>query len=87
VRAGATIALLDERLVAAGDDAAQVLDAALSELGELARFELLTLYYGQDVDPQEAQALADALAARYAELAVELRAGDQPFYSYIVSVE
>jgi hypothetical protein len=86
VLAGQTIALLDEKLVAVSAEAETALEQALAQI-MLDDVELLTLYYGQDVAPDEAQSLGHQLATRYPELAVELRAGDQPFYSFIVSVE
>jgi hypothetical protein len=48
---------------------------------------LITLYYGADTSREEAQALADDLAREYPSLEIELVAGGQPHYHYVVSVE
>ncbi len=49
--------------------------------------ELISVYYGEDVDEETAGALVDALTARFDGVDVELQAGGQPVYSYIISVE
>jgi dihydroxyacetone kinase-like predicted kinase len=48
---------------------------------------VITLYYGAETSREEAQALADDLAREYGSLEIELVAGGQPHYNYIVSVE
>ena len=49
--------------------------------------EIITIYYGNPVSAQEAQALADAVRAIYTNQDVELIDGGQPHYHYILSVE
>ena len=49
--------------------------------------ELVSIYYGTDATEDDAQALADELAARHRLLDVEVHAGGQPVYYYIISVE
>ena len=49
--------------------------------------ELISIYYGQDVTEDEAQALAEAVESEYPDCDVELQSGGQPIYYYIVSVE
>ena len=49
--------------------------------------ELVTLYYGKEISEDEAEGCREALAARYADLEIELQSGGQPVYYYIVSVE
>ena len=48
---------------------------------------LVTIYYGGDASKEEAQALADEIAAEYPPLDIEVVYGGQPHYSYIVSLE
>ena len=48
---------------------------------------LITLYYGEDVSEEEANALSDYLAEKYEDLDVDVRFGGQPIYYYILSVE
>lgn len=49
--------------------------------------ELISLYYGQDVEEEEAQALADSVMDQYPDIDVEIHMGGQPIYYYMLSVE
>ncbi len=49
--------------------------------------ELISIYYGEDVTEEEAEALCDELAEKYEDCDIELSKGDQPLYYYIVGVE
>ncbi|MBV9231859.1 MAG: hypothetical protein JOZ18_21295, partial [Chloroflexi bacterium] len=51
------------------------------------RYEIVTLYYGEDVTAQEAQETARYLKERYPHLEIEVVNGGQPHYPYIISVE
>ncbi|MCI7129444.1 MAG: DAK2 domain-containing protein [Lachnospiraceae bacterium] len=48
---------------------------------------IISLYYGEDVSGEDAQALADELQEKYEDLEVEVNNGGQPIYYYILSVE
>ena len=48
---------------------------------------IVSVFYGADVSESEAQELADAVEEKYPDLEVELQAGGQPVYYYVVSVE
>ncbi len=49
--------------------------------------ELISIYYGAETGEEEAQALRDRVAESYPSCDIELQAGGQPIYYYIVSVE
>ncbi len=49
--------------------------------------ELVTLYYGQNVKQEDADAVAAKISAKYPSVEVEVHEGDQPIYYYIISVE
>ena len=49
--------------------------------------ELISLYYGADVSEEDAVALAEMIAERYPDADVEVNAGGQPIYYYLLSVE
>lgn len=53
----------------------------------LDNFEIVTLYFGQDVTTEAAAALADALRPRFSHLTVELHEGGQSNCHYIVTLE
>ena len=49
--------------------------------------ELISVYYGAEVEEAAAQALGDILTERYPQCDVELQYGGQPIYYYIISAE
>lgn len=49
--------------------------------------ELLSIYYGSDVEEEKANALVEAVQAAYPDFEVEAHAGGQPIYYYILSLE
>ena len=49
--------------------------------------ELISIYYGEDMKEEDAQALADQIAELYPDCDVEVNPGGQPIYYYIISVE
>ena len=49
--------------------------------------ELITLYYGQDVNSEEAAELAELVEENFHDCDVEVNYGGQPVYYYMVSVE
>lgn len=49
--------------------------------------ELISIYYGEEIKEEDAQALADTISKEYKKCDVELAYGGQPIYYYIVSVE
>lgn len=48
---------------------------------------VITVFYGHDISEQQAQALKNALEQAFTHCDVEMVAGKQPFYYYLVSVE
>lgn len=48
---------------------------------------LISVYYGCDVEDEAAEALNEKLQELYPQMDVELNAGGQPIYYYIISVE
>ena len=48
---------------------------------------MITVYYGEGVEDEQAQAVTSMLQGRYPEAEVMALCGGQPVYSYIISVE
>ena len=86
VREGQYIAILDEKLVLAADDLEEAL-MGLLDAADAEEYELLTLFYGADLDASTAHALADKARKAYPDLEVELQYGGQPHYAFILSLE
>ncbi len=80
------IGLLDGDLLAAGNDTAEVLNKMLDELN-LNEAEVITIYYGADTEPAEAEQVSVTIREQHPQLQVEVVRGGQPHYNYIVSIE
>ncbi|MGC8782035.1 MAG: DAK2 domain-containing protein, partial [Anaerolineae bacterium] len=86
VRAGDIIGLLNDRLTATGPDSGAVVEELLRQM-DAAEREIITLYYGEPVTAEEANALKARLHTLYPNQEIELVEGGQPFYHYIISAE
>jgi uncharacterized protein len=86
VRPGQTMALVDGRLTAVGDTDASVVDAVLEAM-KAGQGEVLTIYYGADVDETQAHEIEALIQNRLPELQIEIVYGGQPLYQYLLSVE
>ena len=86
VEEGQALAVVDGELKVATDSPEDALDAALDSLTG-GSTSLITVYYGAGATDEQAQATADRLRERYAGHEVEVVAGGQPHYLYIVSLE
>ena len=80
------IGLLDDVLEAVGDSPAEVLHQVLAKL-DLGQAEIVTIYFGADTQPAEAEEVKAAIQEQHPELEVEVVQGGQPHYNYIVSIE
>lgn len=86
VKHGQCIGLVDNRLVAAGDDPIDVtLDSIRQASPESA--ELITIFWGELATSEEATALAEATRSAWPAHVIELHAGGQPHYLYTIAVE
>ncbi|MCR4577350.1 MAG: DAK2 domain-containing protein [Clostridiales bacterium] len=48
---------------------------------------VITVYYGQDVEEQTAEALGNEIQDKYADCEVYVQSGGQPLYYYLIAVE
>ena len=76
----------DDGLLAVGAELNETLLAMIDELVD-EESGIISIYYGEDVSEEDAQALADQLQEKYEDLEVEVNDGGQPIYYYILSVE
>jgi dihydroxyacetone kinase-like predicted kinase len=86
VRAGQTIGLLDGDLVVAADAREPAIDDLLNRM-RLDEREIVTVYYGEGVGRDDAEALAERIQERFSHVEVEVQQGGQPLYDYIISAE
>jgi len=83
---GELLGLVGGQLVAVGGDQVDVVRRMLEKMG-VERGQVVTLYYGAEVDAGQAQSTAALLRARLGDREVEVVSGGQPLYHYVVSVE
>ncbi len=86
VTEGDVIGLLNDRLVAAGEDYTAVILDVLSQVFT-DDYEVATIYYGQEATHEEANALAEQISERYPDLEIEVHEGGQAHYRHILSLE
>ena len=86
IKEGDYLALLDGKLFDTGRD----LDALLSKLAESAKekdAEFITLFYGEDVSAEDAQAVQEMFEETCPDAEISLLPGGQPVYYYVISIE
>ena len=83
---GEYLALLDGALVGCQADLNALLGDMIAQFTKLEP-ELITVYYGSDVQASEAEAIRDKIADGLPEADVSLVDGGQPVYHYIISAE
>ncbi len=86
VREGDYIGLINGNLTIAGQNIEQVIRDTLQRM-HIDRYEIVTLYYGEDVTMQEAQETAKRIKAQYGNIEIDVVDGGQPYYAYILSAE
>lgn len=87
IKRGQFIGIVDDKeLVAAGDSITEVLFEALGKT-DIESAEIVTLYYGADVEAAQAEQIVQEIHNKYTEKQVEVVSGGQPHYSYILSLE
>ncbi len=83
---GDIIGLDDKKILAKGADVDETLLALVAKLKDPSH-EVITLYYGEDVTEEQAEAMKEKLAELYPDCDVDAHFGGQPVYYYIVSLE
>jgi DAK2 domain fusion protein YloV len=86
IHAGEYLALLDGGLVGSFTSVEDMLSKLCTSF-EAYSPEIITVYYGEDVDEDAAQKVADDISARFGEAEVSVVSGGQPVYYYMISVE
>lgn len=86
VKEGEIIALHNGKLVLS---AASLEEGALGllEKVDMDKYELITLFHGQDVTPQQAQEIAKKVETAYPDHEIEIQDGGQAHYQFIFAIE
>src|SRR5579875_3674011 len=75
-----------EITTAVGQRMQQVIADTLQRM-QIDRYEVVTLYYGEDVTAQQAEETAGRIKEQHSHLEIEVVNGGQPHYAYIISAE
>lgn len=86
IHEGDIMGIGDHSILAVGKDIRQVAEETAALMID-EESELISVYYGCDVDEKTAGALGDALREKYPDCEVEVYSGGQPIYYYVISVE
>jgi len=86
IKQGNIIALNNGKVAQSGTDMQTVITDMMKEI-VTDDDELITVYYGQDVDEKDAQVMAEEIGRQYTHCDVECFRGGQPLYYYLISVE
>ena len=80
------IGLKDGNIIVKGekleDTLIDLIDKSLDEDAEI-----ITLYYGEDINEEDSEDLYEKLEEKFSDLDIELNFGGQPLYYYIASIE
>lgn len=83
VHQGDYLGILNDKIICKGSSIDQVLEQMLAE-GD---YELISFYYGADLDEEAAAALADKVSAMNEDWEVETFYGGQPLYPLLLAME
>ncbi len=86
VREGDFIGVINGNLAVASQHIEDALRDILRRM-DIDHYEIVTLYYGEDVTAEQAQETAKRIKAAHSQLEIEVVNGGQPYYAYILSAE
>ena len=86
IHEGDIMGIGDHGILAVGKDRLEVTKETVAEMVD-DESEVISIYYGADTEKAEAEELAAAIEEEYPDCDVELNAGGQPIYYYVISVE
>ena len=86
IKEGNMLGLIEGKIKKVGssyiDVAEEVLEEMIDDDGEL-----ITIFYGEDVEEEEANEFASKMEEKYPDLDVQCYRGAQPLYYFLMSVE
>lgn len=86
IEEGNIIGMIEGKISAVGNDISEVIDSIMNSMVD-DDSSLITIYYGDEIDVEDANLIMNTLQNRYTECDIELHYGGQPLYYYIISVE
>ncbi|BCK00297.1 DAK2 domain-containing protein [Anaerocolumna chitinilytica] len=86
IKQGNIMGLDEKTILSVGSDIEQTTYELVCSLTD-ENSELISLYYGEEIAEETAEALADRVREEFPEVEVEVHFGGQPIYYYVLSVE
>ncbi|WP_124066393.1 DAK2 domain-containing protein [Clostridium sp. E02] len=86
IQEGNIMVLGDDGILAVGDELEATVIKSLESMIE-EDSELITIYYGKDVSEEDAVKVKEKAEEKFQDCEIELHAGGQPIYYYLISVE
>ena len=86
IHQGDIMGIGDAGILSVGQDIAETTKEMLAQLVD-EDTELISLYYGQDVQEESAENFAQEIEDLYPDVDVDVHSGGQPIYYYVLSVE
>ena len=86
IRQGDYMGIGDKGILSVGTDMTKTVLTMIAEMID-EDSALLSIYYGEDMDEDSANAIAEKVEASYPDVEVEVHSGGQPIYYYVISVE
>ena len=86
IHEGDIMGIGDSGILAVGQSVEETTEEMLAQLVD-EDTELISLYYGQDVQEESAENFAQEIEDLYPDVDVDVHSGGQPIYYYVLSVE
>jgi DAK2 domain fusion protein YloV len=86
IKQGDYMGIGDKSILAVGKDIKSTTEDMVAEMID-EESAIISIYYGEEVTEEDANALGAALEEKYPEVEVEIHFGGQPIYYYVISVE
>lgn len=86
IEKGQILGIGEGKLITKGSQVETVVESLITHF-LLPEHELITVYYGEDVQECDAEKMIEMLSQKYAHIDFELHYGGQPLYYYLLSIE
>jgi len=86
IKEGNILGLIEGKIKEVGLDKFEVSEKVLEDMVD-GDSELITLFYGKDVEEDEVDAFVSKLEEKYQNLDIQCYKGDQPLYYFLMSIE
>lgn len=86
IKEGNILGLIEGKIKEVGEDKFEVTNKVISDMVD-ENSELITVYYGADVNEEDVSSFISNLEEKYEDLDIQCYKGEQPLYYFFISVE